>query len=90
MVIIISLLITIIYAILEKSIDKLLIITISYFIQLKFMEIMLKNLEVKPIMMVNLISNSIVYLVFGISAILEVFIITFFNVSNRIINLFMI
>lgn len=86
-IICISLFITFIYSFLHIYIDNLLLIIISYFIQLKFIKIVMKNDENNTIMIVNLISNSIIYVVFGISAILEVFVIKLLYVDNRIINL---
>ena len=85
--ILISLFITSIYAFLHIYIDNFLLIIISYFIQLKFIERVIRNKKRNPIMIVNLISNSIVYIIFGISAFLEVAIIKIFYVDNRIINL---
>ena len=87
---IISALITSIYLLLEKYLDQLLRIIILYFIQLGFMNIIERHNKHNSLMMSNLIANSIVYIVFGISLILELVFIIFLHVHNSILNLILI
>ena len=87
-IIIISFLITAICAALKNYVDKLLLIIISYFIQLKFMEIL--KTDNNPILIVNLISNSIVYSIFAIAVILELPFIKIIKINNMILHLFII
>ena len=89
-IICISLLISVVYTISSNFIDNLLLMIISYFIQLKFMEKTLSKENDNFIMIATLISNSIVYILFSISAIFELIIIKFTNINSGIINLFII
>ena len=82
--------ITLIYFYLEIYIDKLLMIIIQYVIQILFMKVTEKNNKNNSLLIVNLISNSITYIIFGISMLIESVLIIFFNVNNRIMNLILI
>ena len=82
--------ITLIYFYLEIYIDKLLMIIIQYVIQIMFMKVTEKNNKNNSLLIVNLISNSITYIIFGISMLIESVLIIFFNVNNRIMNLILI
>ncbi len=86
-IIFVCLIITGCYTIFEKFIDKLLIIIIEYFMQLSFMKLIIKDDKNNSLMIANLISNSIVYILFGISTIAELFFMMLFNIKNRILNL---
>ena len=85
-----SIFIAILYVFIQRFIDKLLIIIISYFIQLKFLELALKNDNNGSLMIMNLISNSIIYIVFVISTFIESIFIIILNLNNRTINLILI
>ena len=86
----ISLIIVILYVLMQRFIDKLLIIIISYFIQLKFIEIVIKNDKKGSFMIVNIIANSIVYIVFAIATFIESILIIILNLNNRTANLVLI
>ena len=73
-----------------KIIDKLLILIISYFIQLVFLQKIFKNDNKEPIMIINLISNSIVYIMFVISTIIESVLLINLQILNGTINLIII
>lgn len=83
----ISLLNTLIYVLIEQYIDQLLRILILYLIQLIFIKLISGKLTNNSYMIINLIANSIVYIVFGVSLLIEVLFIIFFNLNNRLINL---
>lgn len=89
-IILICMLITIFYTILQNYIDKLLMIIIMYFIQLIFMQKIIKNEKNNSLMIVNLLSNSIVYTVFVISTIIESVIIRVLYIESGILNLLLI
>ena len=88
LIVFISILITVLSVIVQNYIDKLLIIIISYFIQLKFVELVVHNNG--SLMIVNLIANSIAYIVFVISTIIESFLIMSFNMKDKTLNLILI
>ena len=85
-----SLFITLIYVLIEKYIDQLLRILISYFIQLVFIKKIVGKETNNSLIIANLIANSIDYIVFGVSLLVEVFFIIFFDLNNRIINLILV
>lgn len=87
---VISIFITLIYVLLEKYIDQLLRIIIFYFIQLGFIKILERHNKLDSLMIANLIANSLVYILFGISILFELIFIIFFHVNNRIINLILV
>lgn len=89
-IILICMLITIFYTILQNYIDKLLMIIIMYFIQLIFMQKIIENEKNNSLMIVNLLSNSIVYTVFVISTIIESVIIRVLYIESGILNLLLI
>ena len=84
-IIILSFFITCTCAILEKYIDNFLQIIIGYFIQVIFMKKLYDNLII-----INLISNSIVYIIFVIAAVIELPIIILLKINSRVINLLFI
>lgn len=84
-----SLVTTLIYTIMKPYIDILFNVCISYFIQIIFLKILLKNNN-SLLIGTNLLSNSIVYLVFGLSAILEYVIKYMFEIYNETINIILI
>ena len=88
LIVFISILITVLSVIVQNYIDKLLKINISYFIQLKFVELVVHNNG--SLMIVNLIANSIAYIVFVISTIIESFLIMSFNMKDKTLNLILI
>ena len=83
---IISILNTFMYGI----VDKLLTIIISYFIQLKFLEKIFKNQNNESFMIINLISNSMAYIMFVIATILESFFLIQYKINSETINLIII
>ena len=87
--IIMSLIISLIYLAIQPYIDNFLLIIIIYIIQLLFVKTIEKN-NVNSIMIVNLISNSIVYIVFSVAVIVEIPIMRFININNGILNLLII
>lgn len=82
-----SFLLTLLYISLEKYIDKLLMIIIMYVIQILFMKFIIVNDKNIPLLIVNLISNSIVYITFGISMLIEGLLIMGIKINNRIFNM---
>ena len=85
----ISILITGVYVAIAKYIDNILMIIGTYFIQLIFLQTLEK--DSKNILFIsNLISNAIVYIAFGVSMILEAFLIMTIGIKNKIINLILI
>ena len=85
-----SFLLTLLYISLEKYIDKLLMIIIMYVIQILFMKFIIVNDKNIPLLIVNLISNSIVYITFGISMLIEGLLIMGIKINNRIFNMLLI
>ena len=86
-ILIISILITVLYTILETFVDKLLLIIIMYLEQLLLLQRLINKDKSNILMITNLIANSITYIIFGISTIIELIIIRLFNIENRITNL---
>lgn len=76
----------IIYFLLKEKINQVFIVFIMYLVQVCFLRIIFKDYN-KPIMVTNLIANSITYIGFGISAIIEFGIQRIFDIQNIIINL---
>lgn len=87
--ILVAITITVLYIFLEKYVDKLLIIIILYFIQLFYINILYNDIK-SSIVIANLISNSIVYILFGISMVLECIFIILLKINDRVINLCLI
>lgn len=80
---------TIIYVIVQKYIDNMLIIMIMYFVQLIFLRF--EELEKENILFTaNLISNTLTYIIFGISMFLELIIKLIFQIDNSVINIMFI
>lgn len=87
--ILISISTSVIYIVIEKYIDSMVMIIIMYSIQLISLQIIVKDNK-SPLFIINLISNAIVYILFGTSMLLELIIIILLNVKNRVINLLFI
>lgn len=80
---------TIVYVITNKYIDNMLSIMILYFIQLILLKYVIK-LKSMTLAIANLISNSVVYILFIISTAIEVVIMVVFKIYNDIVNLMII
>lgn len=85
MLVICSALITIVYEILSKYIDNMLKIIIMYLLQLAILKLEMKDRKDNMIVM-NLIANAIVYIFFGISALMELPLMLMLRINNKIIN----
>ena len=85
MLVICSALITIVYEILSKYIDNMLKIIIMYLLQLAILKFEMKDRKDNMIVM-NLIANAIVYIFFGISALMELPLMLMLIINNKIIN----
>ena len=71
-----------------RKVDDIVFLTISqYFIQLLLLKIVINNKE-QALMTSNLIANSIVYIFFGISILIEGTLIYIFKIQNKILNMF--
>ena len=90
LMIFVSIIMSILCSYIQNYIDKLLIIIISYFIQLQFIRLTIHSDNTSSFMIVNLISNSIVYIVFVISAIMELVVIMLLGIDDRTINLILV
>ena len=90
LIILLSLIISFGYLILQKYLDKLLIIVIMYFIQLIIVKLLVGKDKNNSLMISNLIANSITYIILVISMIVELLFINVFNIKNKIINLILI
>lgn len=88
-IIVSSLITTLVYTAMKPYIDILFNVCLSYFIQIIFLKILLKNNNSRLIG-TNLLSNSIVYLVFGLSAIIEYAVKYMFEIYNETINITLI
>lgn len=85
-IVLVSSIITIIYTVMVNYLDNIFMIIMTYFVQLIFLQFLIeKNKE--SLFITNLISNAIVYILFGISVLLESPIIMKMGVRNRVINL---
>lgn len=80
---------TSIYVILKPYIDILFNVCISYFIQVVFLNTLIKNKNVS-IISANLLSNALVYLLFGISVPIEFIIKYVLKIYNDTINIILI
>ena len=89
-IVFVSLIITICYTLLENYIDKLLMIVIMYFMQLITLKLIVDKNSNNSLMIANLISNSITYMIFVISMVVESLFIRILNISDRIVNLALI
>lgn len=90
-ILLVSIIITVFYILLFDYLDKLLIIIIMFCIQFIFLRTMLRNFsENNNILTANLISNSIIYIIFVISTVIESMLIRIFYIEHGIINLFII
>lgn len=76
---------TLIYCMLNKKVNRILLIALVYFIQILFLKFILA--EGKTLIITNLISNAITYIGFTISSILEAFIKVIFKININVINL---
>lgn len=85
----ISIIETIIYCILKRYTNQFVIVMLNFFIQIIFLKIFLKYRN-ELVITTNLVSNAIVYIVFGISTLIEFFISNIFSIKNSIINLVII
>ena len=83
----VSFIISTIYYILQKNMDKMLVILIMYIMQLLFLKITMKNLK-NSLFVTNMIANAIVYIMFEISLLLELILAV--KVENKTINFFCI
>ena len=90
LILFVCLILSLIYVFLQKYIDNFLIIIIMYFIQLIFLHKTIAVGEKHAIMIVNLISNSIAYVLFIISMAIEAIPIILFQIRNKSVNLILI
>lgn len=88
-ILITSAIITSVYIEAIQHLDNLLVIIVMYFLQLISLKFQNRE-ENKNILIVNLISNAIVYILFGISAIAEVPIMMIGKIESRTINFILI
>lgn len=80
---------TIIHWILDRKINHMIIVMVDYFIQLFFLKIMIKQ-EGQSLIITNLISNAIVYIMFTISSIVEAIFREIFTIPGDYFNLLLI
>lgn len=88
-IIVVTALATCVYIAMQKYTDNILMIITTFFIQLIFLQMCFK--DSKNILFVsNIISNAIVYIIFGISMFIESTLIMTIGIRDRIINLTLI
>ena len=85
-----SFLLSLLYIGLEIYLDKLLMLIIMYITQILFMRLIIIKDKNSPLLILNLISNSIVYITFGISMLIEGIIIIGIKINSRIFNMLLI
>lgn len=90
LIMLLSIIIAFGYLILQKYLDKLLMIVIMYFLQLIIVKLMVGKDKNNALMISNLISNSIIYIIFVLSMIMELLFINVFNINNKFVNLTLI
>lgn len=73
------------YSGLNQKISHIFIIVFTYFLQVVFLEIMLKG-ETRSLLITNLLSNAMVYVGFVISMIIELPIMIIFSIKDKLIN----
>lgn len=88
-IIIASIITTIIYITLRSFSDSVYFIVIEYFVQLLFLKIVIANNE-QPLMIANLIGNSIVYVGFVVATFIESIIKYILKVESILLNLMII
>lgn len=81
---------TLIYIYFESYIDKLLLLIILYILQIWFMRQFISKDSQYSLIIVNLTSNSIVYITFGISMLIEGIIILAVQIQSRVVNMCLI
>lgn len=82
---IMSCIITAVYTYFTKYIDNLLNMIIMYSLQLMTLRT-IENSKNENFAMANLISSAIIYVLFGISAVLECSVMVIFNIRSKIVN----
>lgn len=81
-----SILIAVIYIIMQKYFDNILMNIVMYFIQLIFLQALIKEKR-ELLFITNLISNAITYILLGLSIFIEAPIIMILEFDNKIINI---
>lgn len=81
----ISILITAIYYVLDKYLDNLLKLILMYFMQLIVLKICIKDIR-KNLLVSNLLSNSIVFIAFIFSLLIEMLLVNLIKIKNSTVN----
>lgn len=89
LIIMASIITTVLYILEKMYFGQLFAIIISYFIQILFMRLLIKDKNI-TLLTPNLISNSIVYAGFGVATTIETIPILIFNYYNKIVNTILI
>ena len=80
-----SILITAIYYVLDKYLDNLLKLILMYFMQLIVLKICIKDIR-KNLLVSNLLSNSIVFIAFIFSLLIEMLLVNLIKIKNSTVN----
>lgn len=80
-----SILITAIYYVLDKYLDNLLKLILMYFMQLIVLKIYIKDIR-KNLLVSNLLSNSIVFIAFIFSLLIEMLLVNLIKIKNSTVN----
>lgn len=80
---------TLVYTILNRYIDRVLVNIILYFLQIIFLKFIFNN-EGKSLIISNLIANSMAYLGFTVAALIETIIMYGIKIPNKLLNIVLI
>ena len=86
-IIIASVMSTILYVTLDQKVAHIFIVFLIYILQIFCLKILTKN---ENLLTANLVANAIVYIMFTLSGVIEMFIKYFFNIQNHIIDIALI